>query len=304
MDIHQNSTDNAHSSPAGGDDVPAEIRDFLEAYRPSKVAEQEWLKVSDAAIDLVLRAGTVTRTRVEKDIQAIGDIVAHLVERGRPVTLDEALSEPTFLSYDTALVASEKTRHNKRGRFRRLQAVHAGLPWRAERREDGARVASMVSADALTQLRNCLDAANATLPLQSSATPSAAPAASDRSGAARQRSGATADRGAIAFIAAVDAARGARRLRATTPGAGAPRVDIPASDWARARDFACSHGWDMTKKDLLAALTHEALNQPLPAAVLIAENNLSRRDLDLALTYVSDLPDTPDAELHDLLRGA
>ena len=114
-------------------DAPEALDRFLTAYRPTGVMEENWAVIADDAVQLVLRAGALTRLRVEKDIQLLGAVVAHLIERGRPVTLDEALSDATLLSFDMSLRVSEKTKENKRGITRRLQAAHRGLPWRAEK---------------------------------------------------------------------------------------------------------------------------------------------------------------------------
>ena len=76
-------------------DAPEALDSFLTAYRPSGVTEENWALIADDAVQLVLRAGALTRLRVEKDIQLLGAVAAHLVVRGRPVTLDEALSDAT-----------------------------------------------------------------------------------------------------------------------------------------------------------------------------------------------------------------
>ena len=125
---------------SSGRDDPRELERFLADYRPKNVSEAVWGGLSAPAAALVLSAGEATRLRVEKDVQLLGALIAHLVDRGRPVTLDEALTDATLLSFDAGLVVAGKTRENKRGIARRLQAAHRGLPWRTTRLEDGQRI--------------------------------------------------------------------------------------------------------------------------------------------------------------------
>lgn len=249
-------------------DAPEELHRFLTAYRPSNVTEAEWALIADDGVQLVLRAGALTRLRVEKDIQLLGAVIAHLVERGRPLTLDEALSDATLLSFDTSLQVSEKTRENKRGIARRLQAVHRGLPWRAEKRTSDERTDNLVAHTEVDTMHRILGHAH------------------DMSDDAQ----------GVAFVSAVSAAREARRGQGSGPGLG-------AHDWALARRFASRYGWDMTQRVLKACVTHEALDTDQPVAVAIRDYGLSRRDLDLALTRVRGLPTLPAPSHHDLLRG-
>lgn len=249
-------------------DAPDALDSFLKAYRPTSVTEENWAAIADDAVQLVLRAGALTRLRVEKDIQLLGAVVAHLIERGRPVTLDEALSDATLLSFDTSLKVGEKTKENKRGITRRLQAVHRDLPWRAEKRTPEERTDNLVAHTEVATMHRILGHAHAM--------------GDDSEG--------------VAFIAAVSAAREARRGQGGGPGAS-------AHDWAPAREFAGRYGWNMTQRLLKACVTHEVLNTDQPLAVVIRDHGLSRRDLDLALTRVRDLPDLPAPPHHDLLRG-
>ncbi|MAS55652.1 MAG: hypothetical protein CMJ44_13700 [Pimelobacter sp.] len=214
------------------------------------------------------RAGALTRLRVEKDIQLLGAVAAHLAERGRSITLDEVLSDTTLLSFDTSLQVSHKTRENKRGIARRLQAAHRGLPWRAEKRSPGVRAAQLVPHSEVSTLHRIL----------------------------RDADEAGSDSDAVAFRLAVDAARTARRDSAT-PSA------VADGDWVRARRFAARHGWNLTHRLLKACVTHETLDLDQPVAVLVRDYGLSRRDLDLALTSVHAMPALPDSRRHDLLRG-
>lgn len=248
-------------------DDPGEIDRFLAAYRPADVAEGTWLPLVDETSALVRRAGALSRRRVEKDIQALGAVVVHLVDRGRPATLAEALSDTTLLSYDATLVCGEKTRENKRGILRRLQAVHRGVPWRAQRRADGARIETMVQPQAVRDLQRVVKAAEV---------------ASTSEGAA----------------ALLDAVKSARRERA----GGAPAAGGPS--WDQARRFAKAHGLHLTKPILRAIVVHEVLDRAVPAVLLVFDFRLSRRDLDLALTRVMQLPHVPEPDARAALRGA
>ncbi|MBS4752783.1 hypothetical protein KG112_08175 [Nocardioides sp. zg-ZUI104] len=262
-------TDDTVPTTAAALNDPDELERFLAAYRPKDVEAAIWARVRQSAAALVMRAGEPTRLRVEKDIQLLGAVVAHLVDRGRETTLDEALADRTLLSFDTSLTASAKTRENKRGIARRLQAAHRGLPWREGRRKDGERVQALVSHDAVDDLQQLMRAA-------------ALVAGDDE---------------AAAFIAAVGAARPRR-----CAGSEVPAVD--EATWQRARRFADAQGRPITRRWLHAVLTHEVLTQDAPVAVLIARYGLSRRDLDLGLTRAATLPTAPTSTHHDLLRGA
>lgn len=99
---------------------------------------------------------------------------------------------------------------------------------------------------------------------------------------------------AAAFVASVSAARAIR---------SAEMNDVDDATWNRARAFADRQGWHLTRAVLRAVVTHEVLDRDEPAAVLIAQHALTRRDLDLALTRVSGLPDVPSKSHHALLRG-
>lgn len=254
-------------SPATND--TEELGRFLTSYRPDGVAPEVWMSVSEPAVSLVMRAGEPTRLRVEKDIQLLGAVVAHLVDRGRPITLEEALADTTLLSFDTSLRVAKKTRENKRGILRRLQAVQHGLPWRVERRADGERVKNLVSHTAVDTLNRLLVCAQST---------------------------ASKDPAAAAFLEEVSRAR---ELRA----AGTAAPNLVSGTWERARSFASQHGWHLTRPVLRAVVTHEVLSQKEPVALLVAGYGLTRRDLDLALTGAVGLPDVPSDADRALLRG-
>lgn len=253
--------------PSGRDD-PRELERFLADYRPKNVSEAVWGGLSTPAAALVLSAGEPTRLRVEKDVQLLGALVAHLVERGRPITLDEALTDATLLSFDAGLVVAGKTRENKRGIARRLQAAYRGLPWRTARQEDGQRIKKLIGNTQLVSLGRVLRLA------------------ADEAGR---------DTSAAAFVAAVDGARARRR--------GSADGEVSVQTWEKARVFSAGHGLNLTRASLRSLITHEVLALTEPAAVLVARYGLTRRDLDLALTQLEALPTTPTSEHLDLLRG-
>ena len=232
--------------------TPEELERFLADYQPEGVPVAAWRPIAAPAAALVLSAGKPTRLRVEKDIQLLGAVVAHLIERGRPVTLDEALSDTTLLDFDTSLRASAKTRENKRGIHRRLQAAHRGLPWRTERRADGGRVKNLVPYTQLGDLHRVERTARAT-------------------GAAHPD--------AEAFVAALAAHRAHRAGDSSVP-------PVDAATWSRARAYAARHGLALVQTALRALVTHELLARVEPVAVLVRSHALTRRDLDLALTQV------------------
>jgi hypothetical protein len=166
-------------------DDPAELDRFLASYTPTGLDADRWADLAPDAIALVRQAGPLTRTRVEKDIQALGKVAARLIGRNRQLSLDEALADATLLDFDLALAragARDKTRENRRGILRRLQAVHHGVPWRRERCGDGERVDNLPPPSLVSEVARVVAVAEA-----------------DRSP------------GAMAFVAAVDAARRARR---------------------------------------------------------------------------------------------
>ena len=201
----------------------------------------------------------------------LGAVAARLIERNRDLSLDEALADTTLLDFDLAqrrTGASDKTRENRRGILRRLQAVHHGVPWRREHRRDGERVDDLAPPSLVSEIARLVAVAET-------------------------------DRGAdaAAFLAAVDAARRARRGD-TEPGTADPMA------WRCARAFAERYGLGLTKRALAAAVTHEVLLTEQPVAVLIAAARLTRRDLDLGLTHAAALPELPSDQERAVLRGA
>lgn len=249
--------------------APEELERFLRAYQPTGLAEPDWATIRDDVVELVLRAGALTRLRVEKDVQLLGAMASHCHGVGRPISLEEVLSDRALLSFDTVLRASDKTRENKRGIARRLQSVHRGLPWRAERRADGERVDDLAGPEEIDRVAKLEKLA---------------------------REKAAKDVGAEAFLRAV---RHARELR----GRGSKVKSLDDQTWVTARRFATAQGWAMSWPRLCRTMTHEVLGESRPAALLITDAGLTRADLDLALTAAAGLPATPSAVHQGMLRG-
>ena len=247
----------------------AAARASLETYEPASLAVEVWSGLRDEAIDLVLVPEPVDAERARKDLELLALVADHLVRTGVAVSLDSVLADTTLASFDSALRAAGRasgTRENQRGRFRRLQAVRCGLPWRKERRADGEHIAALVRPEITTQIAELLPA-----------------------------DGLPGCHGAGALLAAVQAARGRRRDRHLD--------DVPATVWAHARGFAEDHGVHLTKRSLEAAVTYEVLIEPVPVAHLVREYALTRRDLDLGLVLAAKLPVEPDAQDRAALRG-
>ncbi len=259
------------TSTSSPDPVRAAVRASLETYEPATLAVEVWSGLRDEAIDLVLVPEPVDAERARKDLELLALVADHLVRTGVAVSLDSVLADTTLASFDSALRAAGRatgTRENQRGRFRRLQAVRCGLPWRKERRADGERIAALVRPEITAQIAELLPA-----------------------------DGLSSGRGAGALFAAVQAARGRRRDRV------GDRHDVTASVWAHARGFAEDHGVHLTKRSLEAAVTYEVLIEPVPVAHLVREYALTRRDLDLGLVLAAKLPVEPDAQDRAALRG-
>lgn len=66
------------ATPSTALDDPGELDRFLDAYRPKTVSPEVWSPIAPSAVSLVRRSGDLTRLRVEKDIEAVGVVVAHL----------------------------------------------------------------------------------------------------------------------------------------------------------------------------------------------------------------------------------
>ena len=88
----------------------------------------------DEAIELVKRAGPSTKVRLRLDLQTLAAVGACLRELGRPLTLEEMLSDTARAELDRTMAAAgrdDRYRSNRRGALARLQACHRGLPWRS-----------------------------------------------------------------------------------------------------------------------------------------------------------------------------
>ncbi|MDT0165740.1 hypothetical protein Q9R32_09245 [Actinotalea sp. AC32] len=256
---------------AATDALTAHVRARLEDYRPTGVPATTWEVVRAEAVDLALLAGPNDEARARKDLELIGDVVRHLHSTGVDITVGQVLSDATLASYDTAQLAGGAaggTVENKRGRFRRLQATHRGVPWRKPRRADGERLESLVQPEVLEDLARMMPSGAAPDP------------------AARH--------GARALAAAWEDARQRRRGSDSS---------LPAAVWASAREYARSQGRPITRAELDAAATYEILAEPQPAARLMQSYRLTRRDLDCAVVLAGRLPETPEPEHRGLLRG-
>ncbi len=255
--------------PACHDSSRAPLRSSLMAYAPGAVSAEVWKGVRDDAVDLVLAVTPTSADRARKDLELVAQVAGHLVRSGVAVSLDDLLSDATLVSFDSAQRAAGRasgTRANQRARFRRLQAVRAGVPWRKERRADGERVAGLVQPTIVNEVAVLLHPATA----------------GDRSGAE-------------ALGASLEAAR--RRRRDST------EADVPASAWRRARSFAQERGLWLTRRHLAAAATYEVLSTAAPVASLVREFGLTRRDLDLGLALAQELSDHLGAKDCEALRG-
>ena len=251
------------------DPARAAARATLAAYEPAGVSDAVWSCLRDAAIDLVLTEEPIVAERARKDLELIAQVAAHMVATGLEMTLDNVLADARLASFDSDQSAAGKangTRENQRGRFRRLQAVHAGVPWRKKRRADGERVATLVQPEIVAQIAALLPA-----------------------------DGVAGRHGAGALLSAVDAARDRRR--------GGDSPDLSALVWAQARKFAQARGLHLTKHNLEAAATYEVLAVPGPVAALVRDYALTRRDLDLGLAMAAGLPVEPGEGDGVALRG-
>jgi hypothetical protein len=244
---------------------------FLASYQPATLPAAQWALVARDVTALVKRAGDYTRVRVQNDVSVLGLIATHLVNRGRPLTLDAILAEDTLLDFEVARRAagvSDSTRERARGRVHRLQAFHHEVPWRQQRRPEGARIAALPQPGLAGQLAAVLEAA-----------------------------GKDGGHDARAFCAVVRRARAARR------GADVPAVTEDETSWQAGRRYAQRHGLDLDARTLAAAVTFEVLAQQAPLAALAAQASLTRADLDLGATLAAALPSTPSSQHRAALRG-
>lgn len=245
-----------------------ELSKYLDAYRPDVLSEESWTALSKDVLALVERGGALRVARVANDLSAVVTMAAHLIERGRPLTLEEVLSDQALVTFDAAMQGRGETeghRSNRRGALRRLARVYAGGPVPAPRQAAGARADNFTPHSMVADLRALLDTANS----------------SNASGAAE-------------LVLAVDQVRAER--------AGQPQVR-PVRGWTRAHRFAHAHGFVLNLKTLKNIVTHEVLELNAPAAVLAGSHGLNRQDLELALRQARELPAIPDETTFALLRG-
>jgi hypothetical protein len=263
-------TDTAKPTPASPfafEDPTDEIHAAMVAYTPADLPAHVWQTVAPACIALVQQAGTADKERVVKDLQILAKTATVMLERNRPVTLEELLSDGALRDLDHAeqqAGLARKTRRNHRAMMHRLQAIHRGLPWQPGRRK---------------QTRE-----------------SGPDAAAELDHLARLAAGA-ASGDAQAFNAVL---AGSDRL----PGGLTAGSSSAPATWAAARRFAALHGVRLTKAALKEAATLRVLSQPAPVADLVARCQLTRRDLDLAVPAAAALPDHPDEHTARALRGS
>jgi hypothetical protein len=265
-------TNQATPNPEADTTQHEALRRLLDEYEPTSLSPAQWHPLASAAKELVWSAGALNWPRLQKDIQTIAAVAAHLADCGIALTLDAIVADTTQLSYDSAMQRAgvgAGHRANRRGALRRLQAAHRELPWRRPRRKVGERVENMIGpAEARTLLR-----LEATTPATESA-------------------------GAAAFHAALKEARQPAVEAEATAAAAQSKLQ-----WRQAGRFALRHGIRLTKPLLRAAVAHEALWQAAPLACVAARHKLTRAQLDLGLTHVAELPDVPDSRAHAALRG-
>jgi len=255
------------------DDPTGSVTAAMVAYTPSALPAHVWETVAPACIQLVRRAGGADKERAVKDLQILAKTAATLLERNRPVALEEMLSDGALRDLDSAeqqAGLAHATRINHRAMMRRLQTIHRELPWQPGRRAQTHKV-----PDNLPDVRD----------ITADIDRLARSAAESSSGHAKAF---------MAVMAAFD----------LTAAAGKPRTEPAPTTWAAARRFAAEHDVHLTKAMLKSAATLRVLAQPAPVAELIALYKLTRRDLDLAAPTAQALPDSPDGHTARSLRGA
>lgn len=215
------------------DDLPddnAELVRFLEAYTPTGLPAGTWAALREDAIKLVLEAGPPAEERARKDLEVLADVAEHLSRTSVVVTLENLMKDTTLVTFDgeqAAIGHADGTRENKRGRFRRLQAAHRGVPWRKERRADGERIGKLVQPEVVDVVRSLLPA-----------------------------DGSPGRHGAGALQASVDDARRRRR--------GIEDHTLEGAVWEAARKYTRSRDAWITKRDLDAMATYEVLTERAP----------------------------------------
>ncbi|RYF60609.1 MAG: hypothetical protein EOO27_05215 [Comamonadaceae bacterium] len=247
-----------------GIDFAAYMKNFVPTAAPAEL----WTKISADAIVLVGRAGPMTKLRVNADLSVLANMASHLFERGRPVTLEEALSVEAEISFDAHLQATSpdsRHRQNQRSRLRRLREIHAGGGPRKPNRTTEERVGAMVSHRLVEDLARVEGVA--------------VDSDDDRVGAFRA---------AVAF---------ARAHRGSGPAA------TSSFERAKAWAFAADQGLELTARRLNIIVTHEVLRRPEPVALLALTYQLTKNDFEFGMTEALDLEPVPTAAQARALRG-
>ena len=266
----QRMTSDATSQPVLQCDMPDELARALRDYTPPASITALWPGLIAPFTDLILRSGRQTRLRVMTDIRVLAQVAAYLHAERRPVNVETVVSNAALAGHDNYQACAgvgSKTRENNRGALRRLHAVHDDLPWREERMPDGARITSMVQPEAAADLARVVLAAQSDTSLQ-----------------------------AECLVDAVS------RARAVRSGSCAGEK-LTASRWRHAQRFAGGLGIDLTHAWLTKAVTHDALLEAAPLAVLASRYGFTRRDLDLALTHNLDSGKPLSGAERSSLRG-
>lgn len=251
-------------------DPTGELAAFCDNYRPDCLPESLWLGIAADCIELVKRAGTPARERIRQDLQVLAAGAAAVAERGRPVTIEEILSDYGLHALDCAMVRerlAKSTRANRRAVGNRLQTHHRGLPWQVGRQRD-----------------HCDE-----VPARHRATAEI----EQLLGAARTSD----DTDAAAFLAAVERAVEQRRESAQT-------FDVHPSGWDAAVRFAARHDIALTRRLVTLAAGVTILARTAPVAALISTYRLTRRDLDRAVITADAMPYRPDEATATALRGS
>lgn len=252
------------------DDPTGELSEFLENYRPKCLPSALWLTIAADCIALVKRAGPANRERISQDVQVLAATGAALLERNRPVTLEEILSDAALRDLDSAAARASlapSTRANRRAVLHRLQAHHRRLPWQVGRGPKD-ELATTPGSTATADIDPALKAAK-----------------TDTSG------------DGDAFLAIIAAA-------ALAPKTLAAVAKMPEPVRRAAERYAAGHAISLTDTLLRNAGTEILLaTTTAPVATLMSDHGLTRRDLDRALAAVAELPEVPDAAAAAALRG-
>lgn len=271
MMIEQPNHDRGDADVPPSEDSVDRTRELLSGFQPRHIDSVLWKSLRREVIPVLASAGELTRTRLRKDAEAVAAMAAYLLTVSTTVTLDEVLSDAHlrgFEEFSRERGQSWGSISNRRGRLRRLSAVHRGLPWRSPRRADGEKIASLPSAALAHVLASLIRLAQAGSEI-----------------------------GAAELLAAVSD---------TYRDLHSPATDRAqsAEDWSRAVAFASGHGVSLDRRSLRSAVTHTLLMQKRPLASLACQHGLNRRDLELGLSQMTHLPAIPDPLTVAMLRGS